>query len=112
MASHKYQVGQNIRFRPNRIVRDEAQIIAEHLKDFSVTRVTQASSRLDKRIEHPLHIEGRPADDLQNVRGSCLLFEGLLKLAFARLLGVKQPRILDSYHGLSGEGLEQPHLLI
>ena len=46
------------------MVRDEVQIIAKHLKDFSVTRVAQASSRLDKCIEDPLHVEGRPADDL------------------------------------------------
>jgi len=49
--------------------------IAKYLKDLGVIRVAQARCGLDQRIEHPLQIEGRPADDLQNIGGGRLLFK-------------------------------------
>ena len=56
------------------MVRDEAQTIAKHLKDRRVIRIAQARRGLDQRLKYPLQIEGRPADDLQNVGGGRLLF--------------------------------------
>src|SRR5262249_31014256 len=43
--------------------------IAKHLKDRSVIRIAQARCELDKCIEYFLHVERRPADDLQNIGG-------------------------------------------
>src|SRR5262245_4816315 len=57
------------------IVRDEAQTIAKHLKDQRVIRIAQARCGLDQRIEYFLHVESRPADDLQNIGGGRLLFQ-------------------------------------
>jgi len=57
------------------MVRDEAQAIAKHLKDRRVMRIAEARSGLDQRIEYFLHVEGRPADDLQNISGRRLLFQ-------------------------------------
>jgi hypothetical protein len=57
------------------VVRDEAQTIAKHLKDRGVIRIAQARCGLDQRIEYFLHVECRPADDLQNISGRCLLFQ-------------------------------------
>src|SRR5262249_48619091 len=54
---------------------DEAQTIAKHLKDHGVIRIAQACRGLDQRIEYFLHVEGRPADDLQNIGSGCLLFQ-------------------------------------
>src|SRR5262245_44102012 len=58
------------------MVGDEAQTIAKQLEDRRVIRIAEARRGLDQRIEHPLQIKGRPADDLQNVGSGCLLFQG------------------------------------
>jgi len=59
-----------------------------------------------------LQIECRPADDLQNIGGGRLLFQGFCQLALARLLSLEQPRVLDGDDGLVGEGLDQLDLLV
>src|SRR5262249_24321806 len=46
-------------------------------------------------------------DDTKHIAHRSLVFERLLKLAFARLLCLEQPRVLDGDHGLIGENLEQ-----
>src|SRR5215831_13802945 len=51
------------------MVRDEAQTIPKYLKHYGVIRIAQSRRGLDQRIKYPLQIEGRPADDLQNVGG-------------------------------------------
>src|SRR5262249_9690851 len=94
------------------VVSDEAQTIAKHLKDRGVIRIAQACCGLDQRIEYFLHVERRPADDLQNIGGGRLLFQGFLQLALARLLCLEQPCVLDGDDGLVGEGLDQLDLLI
>ena len=66
-------------------------------------RIAKARSRLDERIEYLLHIEGRPADDLQDIRGGRLLFQGFCQLALARLLSFEQPRVINGDDGLVGE---------
>jgi len=68
------------------MLRDEAQTIAKHLKDRGVICIAQARCGLDQRIEYSLHVECRPADDLQNIGSGRLLFEGFRQLPFARLL--------------------------
>src|SRR5262245_5403341 len=94
------------------VVRDEAQTIANHLKDRGVIRTAQARRGLDQRIEYFLHVEGRPADDLQNIGGSRLLIQGFCQLAFARLLSLEESRVLDGDDSLVGEGLDQSDLLV
>jgi len=59
-----------------------------------------------------LHVESRPADDLQNVRGGRLLFQSFLQLALAGLLGLKEARVLDGNDGLVGERLKQFDLFL
>src|SRR5215467_14615691 len=54
----------------------------------------------------------RATDDAKHLAGSGLIFERLLEFAFARLLRFKQPRVLDGYDGLVGEGLEQRDLFV
>jgi len=83
----------------------KAQKIAIYLEDGGVVSIAQACSGLDQRIEYFLHVEGRPDDDLQNIGGGRLLFQGFCQLAFAGLLGFEQPRIFDGDDGLVGEGL-------
>ena len=63
------------------MVRDKAQAIAKHLIDHRVIRIAQARRGLDQRIKHSLQIEGRPADDLQDVGGGRLLFQGCCEFA-------------------------------
>src|SRR5215468_4485478 len=82
------------------MVRDQAHTITKYLKDYGVIGIAQARRRLDQRIKHPLQIEGRPADDLQDVGGGRLLFQSLCQLARPRLHLLEQPRVLDSDDGL------------
>src|SRR5215467_15745872 len=94
------------------MVRNQAHTVSKYLKDHGVIRIAQARCRLDQRIEYFLHVEGRPADDLQNIGSGRLLFQGFCQLALARLLSLKQPRVLDGDHCLVGEGLEQIDLSV
>ena len=59
------------------MVCDEAQIIAKNLIHCCVRRIAQSRRGLDQRIKHPLQIEGRSADDLQDVSGRRLLLQRL-----------------------------------
>ena len=68
-------------------------------------RIAQARCGLDQRIKYFLHVEGRPADDLQNIGGGRLLFQRLCQLALALLLSLEQSRVLDRDDGLVSEGL-------
>ena len=70
------------------MVRDEAVTIAKHLKDYRIIRITQARRGLDQRIEYFLHVERRPADDLQNISSSGLLFQGFCQLPLARVFSM------------------------
>ena len=65
------------------MMRDEAQGIAKHLMDARIVRIAQARRRLDQRVKHPLQIEGRPADDLQNLGGGRLLLQRFRELPCA-----------------------------
>src|SRR5215471_12740018 len=94
------------------MVRDKAQAIAKRLKDRRVIRIAEACRGLDQRIEHPLQIERRPADDLQNISGGRLLFQGFCQLPFACLLSLEQSRVLDGDDGLVGEGFDQSDLMV
>ena len=71
------------------MVCDEAETIAKHLNDRRVIRIAQARRRLDQRIKYPLQIEGRLADDLQNVGGGRLLLQGFRQFARPRLLSLE-----------------------
>src|SRR5262245_13381519 len=92
------------------MVGNEAQTITKHLKDRGIIRIAQARGGLDQCIEYFLHVERRPADDLQNIGSGRLLLESLRELALAGLLGLEQARVLDGDHRLVGEGLQQINL--
>ena len=66
----------------------------------------------DEGIEHRLQIEGRPADDVEHVRGRGLLLERLGQLRSPRLDLVEQPHVLDRDHRLVGEGGDELDLLV
>src|SRR5262245_13075766 len=87
------------------MVRDEVLTIAKHLKDRGVIRIAQARRGLDECIEHFLHVEGRAADDLQNIRGGGLLLQGFAKF-------VEESRVLDGYDGLVSKALNQLDLFV
>ena len=60
-------------------------------------RFAKPSRRFHQRIEHRLEIEGRAADDLEDVGGRGLLLQRLPQFG-------QQPRILDRDSRLIGEG--------
>jgi hypothetical protein len=66
------------------------------LKNFAVAKrdprafsVAKPGGGLNQSVEHRLQVEGRPADNLQNIAGRGLLFEGLGKLS----VGVGERRV-------------------
>src|SRR5262249_13692207 len=67
--------------------------------------LAKARRRFGECGEHRLQIEGRAADDLENVGGGGLLLERLAQL-------VEQSRVLDGDYGLGGEVLDQLDLLV
>src|SRR5262249_37056136 len=56
----------------------------------------KSRSGFNQRVEYGLQIEGRAADDLENVGGGGLLLQRLAQL-------VEQAGVLDRYDGLGGE---------
>ena len=73
---------------------------------------SQSGRRLDQRIEHRLQIEGRTADDLEDIGGRRLLLQRFAQIFGARLHLVEQADIFDRDHGLVGEGRDQRNLLV
>ena len=71
----------------------------------------QAARNRRNDVEHRLQIELRTTDNAQHLACCCLIFERLLQLAFAGLLGLEQPRVLDGDDGLVGKCLYELHLL-
>ena len=74
--------------------------------------LAQPRCRFDERIEHGLELEGRAADDLQNLRRRGLLLQQLLEVAGACLHFVEQAYVLDRDHRLIGEGRDEVDLLL
>ena len=67
---------------------------------------------LDQGVEHRLQVDGRAADDLKNLAGRRLLLQRFGDFGVARLKLLEQPHVLDSDHGLVGEGPQQLDLLL
>src|SRR5215467_15372617 len=80
-------------------------------KDMTELGDTKLSCTLSDHVKHRSHVGRRPAYDVENVAGGCLVFERLLQLAFAGLLGFEEPRVLDGDDSLVGESLKQTDLL-
>jgi hypothetical protein len=68
-------------------------------------RVAQLSGRLCKRVQHPLQVEGRAADDLEHVGGGSLLLQ-----RFAQF--IQQASVLDGNHCLFGKITQKLDLLV
>ena len=66
---------------------------------------TKPGRRFVQSIEHGVQVEGRAADDLENVARRSLIFERLLQLARASLHLLEKSGILDRDYRLVGEGL-------
>jgi len=58
--------------------------------------LTEPSGVFDDRFEHGLRIEGRAADDVENLRRGSLLLQRLAQL-------VEQARVLDGDDGLAAK---------
>src|SRR5262245_61960134 len=71
-----------------------------HANDLGVDCLTESSCICRHGIQHRLYIRRRTSDDAQNFTSGSLLLQRFLEF-------VKQPNVLDSDHGLVGEGLEQ-----
>ncbi len=70
-------------------------------------RAAQPRRGLDYGVEHRLQIEGRTADQLQQVARRGLVFERLFEVARAGLQFAEQPRILHRDDRLVGKGAHQ-----
>jgi hypothetical protein len=79
-------------------------------QDETDVRATEPGSVFDKSFEQRLEIECRTAYDFEHFTGCRLLFQGFREVAVAFLEFFEQPHVLDSNHGLIGEGLDQLNL--
>ena len=59
----------------------------------------ETRDRFDECVEYCLKIEGRSADDLENIGGRSLSLQRFTQLT-------EQPRVLDCNHGLISEGCQ------
>src|SRR4051794_22287970 len=84
-------------------------VIAEHHRLISLAEL---AGGFDERVEHRLKVEGRTADDLEDLGGCGLLLERYGELPRARLNLVEQTDVVDSNRGLVGEGLQKLYLPI
>src|SRR5262245_22534407 len=75
-------------------------------------RPTEPTGSLNDCVEHRLQLSRRTADDIEHLARRGLKFERLAQLALALLLCLKQPRVLDGYDCLVGEGLKQRNLFL
>src|SRR5262245_43830942 len=66
--------------------------------------LTEPNGGLHNAVKNPLHLGWRSADDVEDLTDRGLMFKRHAQLAFARLLRLEQPRVLDGNHGLVGEG--------
>src|SRR5262249_13653795 len=74
-------------------------------------RVAEPRRALCDHIEYRLDVCRRAADRLKYFAGCRLILERLLQLAFARLLRLEQPCVLDGNDGLVGEGSHELNML-
>ena len=72
----------------------------------------QSHGALDEDRQHGLEVEGRAADDLEDLAGGRLLLQGLGQLAVPSLELLEQADVLDGDHRLVGEGPDQLDLLL
>src|SRR5262249_57646023 len=70
-----------------------------------VVRFAQPYRRLNQGVEDGLQVEGRAADDLENVGGGGLLLQRFTQLA-------EQTRVLDGDDGVRGEVANKLGLLL
>src|SRR5215467_7224988 len=84
---------------------DEEKPIAFASEDLGIRRLAEPSRALRHGIEHRLDFRRRARDHLQDVAGSRLLLQRLLRL-------VEQPRVLNRDDGLVSKRLQQLDLAI
>src|SRR5262245_56925133 len=77
----------------------------------SLIRLAKLGGRFDQCVEYGLEIELGAANNAEYLADGCLRFQRLGQLAFARLLSLKEARVLDGDHGLVGKGLHELNLL-
>ncbi len=89
-------------------VRDRHAIDVPFLAvDEPLVRAAEPHRALDEARQHRLEVEGRAADDLEDLAGRRLLLERLGEVVVARLELREEADVLDGDDGLVGEGLEQ-----
>ena len=83
----------------------QPQHLAVAQENHALVDGAQPCGRLDQCIEHRLQVEGRAADDFENVSGRGLLLQGFAQLG-------QQPRVLDGNDSLGSEVLDEFDLLV
>src|SRR5262249_48335336 len=73
---------------------------------------THPRRTLDDRIKYRLHVRRRSTDDAEHLRGCRLMLQCLTQFCIALTQFLKEPDVLDSDDGLTGEGFEKFDLLI
>src|SRR5690242_785128 len=82
------------------VMGSEAKRSAFAQQDYGVISITKPHGRFDQCVQHSWQIEGRPANDFENVSSRSLLLQGLAQL-------VQQARVLNGDDRLVSEDLQQ-----
>src|SRR6516165_8566438 len=101
-----------LRLRRESIDRVEPINISITQLDGASVRRAKLGGRLRQGAKHHLQIEGRAADDLENVGGRRLLLQRFGEIVGALTQFVEQWGVLDGDDGLSGESLLKLDLLV
>src|SRR5262245_671291 len=77
-----------------------------------VVGIAEAACNMGNCVKRWLKFAWRPRNYTEHIASRGLVFERLLKLTLARLLGLEQPRVLDGDDGLVGERGDELDLLV
>src|SRR5262245_14466642 len=77
-----------------------------------VINPANACGALDNRVKHRLHVCGRAADNGEHFRCCRLMLQGLAQFCVALLNLFEQSHVLDRYHRLIGESLQEFDLFV
>src|SRR6516164_9808611 len=89
----------------------EYEMIVLPQRNNGVVRFAKLARTFDNCVEHRSNIGGRRGDHLEDIAASSLINQRLLKIARLGLHLIEEPGVLDRYHRLVGEGLQQLDML-
>src|SRR5262249_16852401 len=99
------------RFRGGVVSSRDTQHLPVEAEDAGLLCPAQPDAILGQALDDGLEVESRPADDLEQLTGCCLLLERFRQVLVASSQLLEQPHILDCNDSLVRKSLKQRDLL-